>query len=124
MLVATVAGNLDTMAVLLEHGAEPKAEDVMGISPMALATLAEDDGKLLLLMEHISNKNPDSKDCQLTSLILAVSKQQLDCVRSCISAGCNVNEEDEVCTFLHESTVGTRLEEMLCIMHPEQGMSR
>ena len=96
LIVAAKMGNADTMFVFLEREAWVNARDKDDRTPMLCAWTAKDYKKIQLLLQYGGSLDDIRQQIGSTSLMTAVSSNQAELVRLCLSAGCDVHGEDEV----------------------------
>jgi len=78
-------GNLEVVKILLEHGADPKAQDSRGMKPR---DLTDDQALMAMLNEHAVPSSDDVK------LIEASRQGDLEAVKGLLAGGADINAEE------------------------------
>jgi len=94
--VSAAKSDLKTMEVLVDGGAEIEALDSQGYPPMIGAVGVLSYEKVLCLYNHGASIDIKNETNMVTSLMASVSGQNIDMIKLCLSAGCNVHEIDKV----------------------------
>ncbi|MCI0489794.1 MAG: ankyrin repeat domain-containing protein [Blastocatellia bacterium] len=86
LMRAALTGDIDTLSLLLDEGADPNARDPDGRTALMDATFAGHTNIVAALLE--SKADPDAKDIDgWTALMEAASKGHTDIVKLLLSAG-------------------------------------
>ena len=105
LMNAAVAGSVDAMKLLLDHGADPRARNAFGST--ALMWSATDLRKTRLLLERGAEVNAVSKQGRTALLVAAMSDGSAEIVRLLIAKGARVKAVDGLkTTALLAATAG------------------
>lgn len=94
LILATIHGHLETMAVLLDHEVKADLRDFRGWTALLYAAYQGNEKGAKLLIEHGANVNEGTPE-QRTSLILAAMCGNLEAAKLLISHGANVDHADK-----------------------------
>lgn len=101
LTVAASQNHEQTVAFLLERGAEPDIQDNNGYSPLIYAVMDGNQSMFAMLMQHHANPNLTER-CRLTAYDYALQKQHTDMARKLQQAG-GIKGKDGGCPLKHET---------------------
>lgn len=91
VVFAVMDRNKEAVKTLLSHGADPNAEDRMGVTPLLIAVRNEDKEMIKLLLSYKADINLETFGGD-TLLIWAVKAQQKEMVMFLVENGADVNK--------------------------------
>jgi|GEM_PF-2365874 len=98
LITASVRGHLDTVQVLLEHGADVNAQDNTGSTALILAACYGHADIVRALLDHGADPNVH-KEGSTTALMYACSYCSVDMVRMLLDKGADVNAKGSMGEF-------------------------
>ena len=86
---------LEVIQFLLEHGADPNVEPIIGLTPLMLATQNGKNKTAKLLLEHGADPNVKTIEGN-TSLIIATQKDQYETAKLLLEHGANIDDHENL----------------------------
>ncbi|MBM3776063.1 MAG: ankyrin repeat domain-containing protein, partial [Acidobacteria bacterium] len=117
---AALKGHLAMVALLLAHGADVKARNALGGTPLHDAALSGQTGAATLLLEHGAEVNAPDQESGATPLYLAAAWGRMGLVELLLTAGANPGHRNragltplDAARKIHDEAVSRAIVELL-----------